>query len=82
MDSDLFTVRVRGLGLYSSVEVASHAFVISRAQSCMLPDHILRDSGVYGMDLNFDRALDGHSVVIPDFDLNSFTSKDTVPPKA
>ena len=37
---------------------------------------------MYGMDSDFDRALDDLSVAIPDFDLSNFTSKDIVPPKA
>ncbi|CAI8607699.1 unnamed protein product [Vicia faba] len=40
-------------------------------------DHILRDIGVY-----FNRALDGLSVAIPDFDLANFTRKVIIPPKA
>lgn len=34
------------------------------------------------MNINFDIAFDGVSVAIPYFDLSSFTSMDTVPPKA
>lgn len=34
------------------------------------------------MDLKFDRALNGLSVVIPYFDLSGFTRRDNVPPKA
>lgn len=48
----------------------------------MLHDYILRYNGVYDMDLNFDKALDGLNVAILDFDLSNFTSKDTVPLKA
>lgn len=59
-----------------------NAFVASRAQSRVLHDHILRDIGIYGMDLNFDKALDGLSVVIPKFKLSSFTRNDVVPLKA
>jgi len=69
--------------------------VASRAQSLVLQDHILRDSGLCGMNLDFDNALDGLHVAIPDFDnaldglhgaipdfdVSSFTRKDTVPPK-
>lgn len=54
----------------------------SRDQSWVFQDHILRDTVICGMDSNFDRALNGFSVAIPDFDLSSFTSKDIVPPKA
>ncbi|KAL6500200.1 hypothetical protein OROHE_025566 [Orobanche hederae] len=75
-------IRAGSSDLYSAVETASYAFLASRAQSWVLQDHILRHSGVYGMDSDFDRALDGLSVAIPDFDLSNSTSKDTVPPKA
>jgi len=34
------------------------------------------------MNSDFDNALDGLRGAIPDFDVSSFTSKDTVPPKA
>ncbi|KAF5801739.1 hypothetical protein HanXRQr2_Chr06g0251561 [Helianthus annuus] len=39
-------IRFGGLGLYSAVEASSYAFVASRAQSWVLQDHILRDSGI------------------------------------
>ena len=54
----------------------------SRAQSWVLQDHTLRDSGLCGIYLDFGNALDGLRGAIPDFDVSSFTSKDTVPPKA
>lgn len=84
MENDLFTViRVGGLGLYSAIEVVLYIFVNSRDQSWMLQDYnILRDSGIYGIDFNFNIALDGLSVTIPDFDLSNFTSKGIFPPKA
>jgi hypothetical protein len=75
-------IKVGGLGLYSAVEAASYAYVASRAQSWVLQDHILRDSGVCGMDSDFDSALDGLHETIPSFDLSNFTRKDTVPLKA
>jgi len=68
--------------LYSALEASSYAFVASRTQSWVLQDHILRDSGLCGMDSDFDNALDGLRGTIQDFDVNSFTSKDIVPPKA
>lgn len=34
------------------------------------------------MDPDFNKVLNGLSVAILDFDLSSFTSNDTVPPKA
>jgi len=73
-------IRFRGLGLYSTLEASSYAFVASRAQSWVLQDHILRDSGLCGMDSDFDNALDVLRGAIPNFDVSSFTSKDTVPP--
>ena len=75
-------IRVGGLGLYSALEASLYAFLVSRAQSRVLQDHILRHNGVYVMDSNFDRALDSLSITIPDFDLSNFTNKDTFPPKA
>ncbi|MCI61183.1 hypothetical protein A2U01_0082440, partial [Trifolium medium] len=58
-------IKAGGLGLYSVVEAASYAFVTSRAQSWVLQDHILRDSGACGMDSDFDNALDGLRDIIP-----------------
>jgi len=74
--------RFGGLSLYSALKAFSYAFVASRAQSWVLQDHILRDSGLCGMNSNFDNALDGLRGMIPNFDVSSFTSKDIVPPKA
>ena len=54
----------------------------SRAQSWVLQDHILRHSVLCSMDSDFDNALDGLRATISNFDVSSFTSKDTVPPKA
>ncbi|KAK2357042.1 hypothetical protein QL285_094353 [Trifolium repens] len=48
----------------------------------MLQDHILRDSEVCGMDVDFDNPLDGLREMIPTLDFSNFTSKDIVPPKA
>jgi len=75
-------IRFGGLGLYSTLEASSYAFVASRAQSWVLQDHILRDSGLCDMDSDFDNALDGLRGSIPYFDVSGFTRKDTVPPKA
>lgn len=63
-------IKVGGLSLYSTVEAASYTFVNSIAQPWVLHDHILRDIVVFGMNLDFDRAFDGLSVMIPDFDLS------------
>jgi hypothetical protein len=54
----------------------------SKAQSWVPQDHILRDSGICGMDSDFDNASDGLRGTIPNFDVSSFTCKDTVSPKA
>ncbi|PNY14294.1 auxilin-like protein, partial [Trifolium pratense] len=75
-------IRVGGLGLYSTVEVALYAFVASRALTWVLQDYILRDGGIYGMDSDFNIALDGLRDMLPTFDISSFASKDTVPQKA
>ena len=48
----------------------------------MLQDHILRGSGVSGMDSDLDRALADLRAIIPDFDLSGFANKNTVPPTA
>ncbi|XP_052627549.1 uncharacterized protein LOC128134140 [Lactuca sativa] len=75
-------IRFGGLGLYSAVEATSYAFVASQAQSWVLQDHILRDSGIHGMDSDYDCALASLRNKLPDFDLNNFTTKDTAPPKS
>jgi len=55
--------------------------VVSRAHSWVLQYHILRDNEISGMDLDFDNALDGLRGTILNFDISSFTCKDTVSPK-
>ncbi|MFS7966563.1 putative exostosin [Helianthus anomalus] len=75
-------IRFGGLGLYSAVEASSYAFVASRAQSWVLQDHILRDSGICGMDSDYVCALACLRDTIPSFDFSGFTNKDTAPPKA
>jgi hypothetical protein len=51
------------------------------AQCWILQDHILRDSGsVHSMDSDIENILDDLRDMIPTFDLDGFTSKDTVPP--
>lgn len=72
------TIRVGALDLYSTVEVASYAFMTSRAQSWALHNHVLRDNEIYDMKSDFDRSLDGLRVTILEFDLSNFNSKDTV----
>ena len=74
-------IRFGGLGLYSAKVVSSYAFVASRAQSWVLQDHILRDSGICGMDDDYVCALDCLRDMIPSFDFSGFTNKDTAPSK-
>ncbi|GKC77653.1 putative reverse transcriptase domain-containing protein [Tanacetum coccineum] len=45
-------------------------------------DHILRDSGICGMDDDYVFALACLRDTIPSFNFNGFTNKDTVPSKA
>ncbi|KAJ0759599.1 putative exostosin [Helianthus annuus] len=73
-------IRFGGLGLYSAVEASSYAFVASRAQSWVLQDHILRDSGICGMDSDYVCDLACLRDTIPSFDFSGFTNKDTAPP--
>ncbi|GKA59428.1 hypothetical protein Tco_0758741 [Tanacetum coccineum] len=54
----------------------------SRAQSWVLQDHILRDSGICGMDDDYVSALACLRDMIPSFDFSCFTNKDIVPSKA
>jgi len=75
-------IRFGRLSLHSAVVASSYAFVTSRAQSWVLQDHILRHSGICGMNSNFNNALDGLRGMILDFDISNFTSKDIVPPEA
>nr|GEZ34979.1 hypothetical protein [Tanacetum cinerariifolium]GEZ37627.1 hypothetical protein [Tanacetum cinerariifolium] len=78
----LYPIRFGGLGLYSAKLVSSYAFVASRAQSWVLQDHILRDSGICGMDDDYVSALACLRDTIPSFDVSGFTNKDTVSSKA
>ena len=73
-------IRFGGLGLYLAYEVSSYAFVASRAQSWALQDHILRDSGVCGMDSDYLCAMTRLRHTIPGFDCSGFTNKDPPPP--
>lgn len=67
------------MNLYSAVEDALNFCVACSSQSWLLQEYILRDSEVYDMDYDFDKALD--SATILNFDLNNFTKKDIVHPK-
>ncbi|KAJ0507125.1 hypothetical protein HanIR_Chr11g0502901 [Helianthus annuus] len=73
-------MRLGGLGLLSAREVGVYAFVASRAQSYVLQDHILRNSGVVKLDVDYQQALEYLSVSLPDFDIGSFSNMDTAPP--
>ncbi|GKB81617.1 hypothetical protein Tco_0948512 [Tanacetum coccineum] len=53
----------------------------SRTQSWELQDHILRNSGICGMDYDYVIALACLHDTIPSFDFSGFTNKDTVPCK-
>ncbi|GJW86378.1 putative reverse transcriptase domain-containing protein [Tanacetum coccineum] len=75
-------IRFGGLDLYSAKLVSSYAFIASRAQSCVLQDHILRNSGICGMDDDYVSALACLRDTIPSFDFSGFTNKDTILSKA
>ncbi|XP_022032741.1 uncharacterized protein LOC110933848 [Helianthus annuus] len=74
-------MRLGGLGLLSAQDVGVYAFVASRAQSCVLQDHILRNSGVVKLDVDYKQALEYLRVSLPDFDIGGFYNMDTAPPK-
>nr|GEV77990.1 putative reverse transcriptase domain-containing protein [Tanacetum cinerariifolium] len=74
-------IRLGGLGLYSAKVASSYAFVASRAQSWVLQDHILRDSGICDMDDDYVSALACLRCTIPSFDFSCFTNKDTTSSK-
>nr|GEZ37614.1 hypothetical protein [Tanacetum cinerariifolium] len=75
-------IRLGGLGFYSTKEASSYAFVASRAQSWVLQDHILLDSGICGMNEDYVSTLACLRDPIPSFDFSCFTNKDTAPSKA
>ncbi|GKB22324.1 putative reverse transcriptase domain-containing protein [Tanacetum coccineum] len=75
-------IQFGGLGLYSAKVGSSYAFVASRAQYWVLKDHILCDSGICGMDVDYASALACLRDTIPSIDFNVFTNKDTAPSKA
>ncbi|GJR90866.1 putative reverse transcriptase domain-containing protein, partial [Tanacetum coccineum] len=76
------SIRFGGLNLYYAKVVSSYAFVALRAQSWVLQDHILRDSGICGMDDDYVSALVYLRDTISSFDFSGFTNKDTAPSKA
>ncbi|KAM0014048.1 putative exostosin [Helianthus debilis subsp. tardiflorus] len=59
-------MRLGGLGLLSARDVG---------------DHILRNSGVVGLDGDYLQALERLNVSLLDFDIGSFSNKDTAPSK-
>ncbi|KAJ0853080.1 hypothetical protein HanRHA438_Chr14g0647081 [Helianthus annuus] len=71
----------RWFGLLSARDVGVYAFVASRAQSWELQDHILRNSGVVGLDRDYLQALERLNVSLPDFDIGGFSNKGTAPSK-
>nr|GEU38135.1 hypothetical protein [Tanacetum cinerariifolium] len=75
-------IRFGGLGMFSAKLVSSYAFVASMAQSLVLQNHILRDSGICGMDDDYVSALACLRDTIPSFDVSGFTNMGTVPSKA
>ncbi|GJV79785.1 putative reverse transcriptase domain-containing protein [Tanacetum coccineum] len=74
-------IRIGGLDLYSAKVVSFYAFVALRAQPWVLQDHILRDSGICGMDDDYVFAFACLRDAIPSFDFNVFTNKETAPSK-
>lgn len=66
-------IKVGGLSLYPTVKADSHVFVASMAQSWGVTCSYIERQRICGMHFDFDRALDGLSDAIPDFDLNGFT---------
>ncbi|GJU44937.1 putative reverse transcriptase domain-containing protein, partial [Tanacetum coccineum] len=76
-----FDKGLRGLIENIVVLASSYSFVASRAQSWVLQDHILRDSGICGMDDDYVTALACLRNTIPSFDFSVFTNKDTAPSK-
>ncbi|GJU98036.1 hypothetical protein Tco_1327307 [Tanacetum coccineum] len=75
-------IRFGGLGLYWAKVVSLYEFVASRAQSWVLQDHVLRDTGICGMDDDYVSALACLRYTIPSFDFSGSTNKDTAPSKA
>nr|GEU60664.1 hypothetical protein [Tanacetum cinerariifolium] len=63
-------IRLGGLGLYSIKVASSYAFVALRAQYWVLQDHILRDSGICGMDDDYVSALACLRDTIPSFNFS------------
>ncbi|XP_076956600.1 uncharacterized protein LOC143631862 [Bidens hawaiensis] len=74
--------RFGGLGICSAEDATSYAFVVSKAQSWVLQDHILRECGGGLFDSDYRGALDTLHNSLPDLDLGGFDFKDIAPPKA
>ncbi|GJT58985.1 putative reverse transcriptase domain-containing protein [Tanacetum coccineum] len=79
---DFLPIRLDGMRLYTEKEAYSYAFMASRTQSWVLQDHILRDSGICGMDDDYVSALVCLRNTNLSFDFSCFTNKDTAPFKA
>jgi hypothetical protein len=67
--------------LYSALEASSYVFVVFKAYSGVLQAHILRESGICGIDFDFTVLWTVFVVRIYSFTFSCFTSKDKVPPK-
>ncbi|GJR26184.1 putative reverse transcriptase domain-containing protein [Tanacetum coccineum] len=63
-------IRFGGLGLCSAEDVSTYAFVVLRAQSWSLQDHILQGCGIDGADSDYGYALDRVRMSLPEFDLS------------
>lgn len=71
-------IRFNGLSLYLANKV-SYAFIVSRAQSLTLQDHILRDNDICGIDSDYLCPLVRLYDTILEFNCSIFTNKDTAP---
>uniref|UniRef100_A0A251SLN7 Putative reverse transcriptase domain-containing protein n=1 Tax=Helianthus annuus TaxID=4232 RepID=A0A251SLN7_HELAN len=74
--------RFGGLGICTTEDAYSYAFVASRAQSWGLQDHILRECGGDVLDSDYRSALDLLHSSLPDLDIGGIYIKDTAPPKS
>nr|GEV11162.1 hypothetical protein [Tanacetum cinerariifolium] len=68
-------IRFGGLVMYSAKVASSFSFVVSRAQSWVLQDHILHDSGMCGMNDDYVSALKCLRDTISRFDFICFMNK-------
>lgn len=70
-------IRFGDLGLYSTLEATLYGFVASRVQSWVLQDHILQDSGICGMDMDYACALASLCYKLLGIHFSNFTNEDT-----